>query len=113
MSCALIYELMVYVLYFLSRSELSSLETGLLIEVWDKGMLWDKVIGYYWAPLRLLQATPTELGGKWLPLDMEVVMENGQILATRSPTGHTLFLDYRFELPNNPSECYLQLHFPA
>jgi len=31
------------------------LDTGLLVEVWDKGMLWDKAIGYYWAPLQTLQ----------------------------------------------------------
>ncbi len=36
-------------------SELNSLDTGLLLEVWDKGMLWDRAIGYYWAPLQQLQ----------------------------------------------------------
>lgn len=36
-------------------SEIDDVETGLLIEVWDKGMLWDKAIGYFWAPLQSLQ----------------------------------------------------------
>ena len=36
-------------------SEIDEIETGLLIEVWDKGMLWDKAIGYFWAPLQSLQ----------------------------------------------------------
>lgn len=35
--------------------EIDDVETGLLIEVWDKGMLWDKAIGYFWAPLQSLQ----------------------------------------------------------
>ena len=38
-------------------SELNSLDTGLLLEVWDKGMLWDKAIGYFWAPLQNLQCS--------------------------------------------------------
>lgn len=36
-------------------SEIDDVETGLLIEVWDKGMLWDKAIGYFWTPLQSLQ----------------------------------------------------------
>ena len=33
-------------------SEIDNFDTGLLIEVWDKGMLWDKTIGYFWEPLQ-------------------------------------------------------------
>ena len=40
-----------------------------------------------------------EPGGTWFPLHSEVVMENGQILCTRNPTGHRVLIDYRFELP--------------
>ena len=36
-------------------SEIGVFDTGLIIELWDKGMLWDKVIGYFWAPLHVLQ----------------------------------------------------------
>ena len=35
-------------------SEVSDLDTGLLLEVWEKGMLWDKAIGYYWCPLNTI-----------------------------------------------------------
>ena len=35
--------------------KIDDVETGLLIEVWDKGMLWDKAIGYFWTPLQSLQ----------------------------------------------------------
>ena len=40
---------------FFYFSEIDDVETGLLIEVWDKGMLWDKAIGYFWTPLQSLQ----------------------------------------------------------
>ena len=43
-------------------SEVTDLDTGLLLEVWEKGMLWDKAIGYYWCPLNTIpfskQVTP-------------------------------------------------------
>ena len=37
---------------FIIYSEIDNFDTGLLIEVWDKGMLWDKTIGYFWEPLQ-------------------------------------------------------------
>ena len=33
---------------------MTDLDTGLLLEVWEKGMLWDKAIGYYWCPLNTI-----------------------------------------------------------
>ena len=38
-------------------------------------------------------------GERWIPLDSEVVMENGQISCTKNPTGHSLLIAYRFEMP--------------
>ena len=35
-------------------SEVTDLDTGLLLEVWEKGMLWDRAIGYYWCPLNTI-----------------------------------------------------------
>lgn len=32
-------------------SETNDLNTGLLIEVWSKGMIWDRALGYHWIPL--------------------------------------------------------------
>ena len=32
-------------------------------------------------------------------MDSEVVVESGQIVCTRNPTGHTVLIDYRFEMP--------------
>ena len=41
-----------HVYIFIFYSEIDNFDTGLLIEVWDKGMLWDKTIGYFWEPLQ-------------------------------------------------------------
>ncbi|XP_063913074.1 protein unc-13 homolog A-like [Zophobas morio] len=35
--------------------ETNDLNTGLLIEVWSKGMIWDRAMGYHWLPLQTVQ----------------------------------------------------------
>lgn len=46
---------MIYSVFFLFPfyiySETNCLDTGLLIEVWNKGLIWDKAMGHYWLPL--------------------------------------------------------------
>ena len=37
--------------------------------------------------------------GRWLSLDGELIMKNGEVMGTQSPTGHTVLIDARFELP--------------
>ena len=37
--------------------------------------------------------------GSWWPLDAEVIMEDGRILATKTSTGHAVLVDCRFEFP--------------
>lgn len=37
------------------RSETNRLDTGLLVEAWEKGLIWDKALGYYWLPLTDVQ----------------------------------------------------------
>jgi len=36
---------------FVCCSETNDVNTGLLIEVWNKGMIWDRALGYYYMPL--------------------------------------------------------------
>jgi hypothetical protein len=36
-------------------SETNDVNTGLLIEVWSKGMLWDNALGYHWIPLPVVK----------------------------------------------------------
>ncbi|GFR73855.1 protein unc-13 homolog B-like isoform X12 [Elysia marginata] len=75
------------------------LDTGLIIEVWNKGMLWDKLLGLHWLPLIKVQHSNKEGKGKWLPLDSELVINNGEVVGTRLATEHRILIDARFELP--------------
>ncbi|KAL4227427.1 Protein unc-13 C [Mactra antiquata] len=79
--------------------ETDRLDAGLIIEVWNKGMLWDKLIGLHWLPLRGVHFSNQEGDGKWMSLDSELIMMNGEIKGTRYPTGHSVLIDARFEIP--------------
>lgn len=48
-----------------------------------------------WLSFILLQ----EGTGQWVSLDAELVMRDGEVVATKTPTGDSLLLDCRFELP--------------
>jgi hypothetical protein len=37
--------------------------------------------------------------GKWLPLEADLVMRDGEVVGTKTPTMHAIFIDARFELP--------------
>lgn len=37
--------------------------------------------------------------GDWVSLDAELEMSDGVVTGTRCPTGHSLLIDARFELP--------------
>ncbi|XP_050303683.1 protein unc-13 homolog B isoform X4 [Anthonomus grandis grandis] len=82
--------------------ETSNLNTGLLIEVWSKGMIWDRALGYHWIPLQTVHYTIEEGNGQWLSLDAELVMKDGEVVGTKMATGHSLLVDCRFELPFDP-----------
>ncbi|XP_065944867.1 protein unc-13 homolog B isoform X5 [Magallana gigas] len=85
--------------------ETNCLDTGLIIEIWNKGMLWDKLLGLHWLPLRDIHHSNSEGEGRWLSLDSELIMRNGKVTGTRFPTGHTILLDARFELPYDLPEA--------
>ncbi|XP_052796789.1 protein unc-13 homolog A-like isoform X8 [Mya arenaria] len=79
--------------------ETDRLDAGMIIEVWNKGMLWDKLIGLHWLPLRSVHFSNQEGEGKWMTLDSELIMQNGEIKGTRYPTGHSVLIEARFEIP--------------
>ncbi|XP_025078268.1 protein unc-13 homolog B-like isoform X7 [Pomacea canaliculata] len=83
--------------------ETMRLDTGLIIELWNKGMLWDKLMGLHWLPLTKIhhsnKVRRQEGKGRWLSLDQELVIQNGEIVGTRFPSEHHVLLDARFELP--------------
>ncbi|XP_021922943.1 protein unc-13 homolog B isoform X11 [Zootermopsis nevadensis] len=79
--------------------ETNDVNTGLLIEVWSKGMLWDNALGYHWIPLPHVKYSNEEGTGQWVSLEAELVMRDGEVVGTKNPTGHSLLVDCRFELP--------------
>lgn len=55
-----------------------------------------------------------EGSGQWVSLDAELVMRDGEVVGTKNPTGDSLLIDCRFELPfgKSASSGYLlMLHF--
>uniref|UniRef100_A0A7N8YED4 Unc-13 homolog A (C. elegans) n=1 Tax=Mastacembelus armatus TaxID=205130 RepID=A0A7N8YED4_9TELE len=79
--------------------EINRLDLGLQVEVWNKGLIWDTMVGTLWIPLRNIRQSNEEGPGQWLTLDSNVIMAENEICGTKDPTFHRLLLDTRFELP--------------
>uniref|UniRef100_A0A3Q0QQ17 C2 domain-containing protein n=1 Tax=Amphilophus citrinellus TaxID=61819 RepID=A0A3Q0QQ17_AMPCI len=79
--------------------EINRLDLGLIVEVWNKGLIWDTMVGTAWIPLKSIQQSEEEGSGEWLFLDAEVLMKADEIYGTKNPTPHRVLLDTRFELP--------------
>uniref|UniRef100_A0A3Q3J6G3 Unc-13 homolog Ba (C. elegans) n=1 Tax=Monopterus albus TaxID=43700 RepID=A0A3Q3J6G3_MONAL len=79
--------------------EISHLESGLVVELWNKGLIWDTMIGTALIPLDTIRQSDEEGPGEWTSLDSEVLMREDEICGTTNPTPHQVLLDTRFELP--------------
>ncbi|KAK7945746.1 hypothetical protein WMY93_001474 [Mugilogobius chulae] len=79
--------------------EINRLDLGLTVEVWNKGMIWDTMVGTVWVPLHSIRQSNEEGPGEWLTLDSQVIMADNEICGTKDPTLHLVLLDTRFELP--------------
>ncbi|KAM4720195.1 protein unc-13 homolog B isoform 18-T18 [Anableps anableps] len=79
--------------------EINRLDLGLIVEVWNKGLIWDTMVGTAWIPLQNIQQSEEEGSGEWIFLDAEVLMKADEIYGTKNPTPHRVLLDTRFELP--------------
>lgn len=79
--------------------EINRLDLGLIVEVWNKGLIWDTMVGTAWIPLKSIQQSEEEGSGEWIFLDAEVLMKADEIYGTKNPTPHRVLLDTRFELP--------------
>eukprot|EP00063_Salmo_salar_P012557 XP_013987392.1 PREDICTED: uncharacterized protein LOC106565090 isoform X16 [Salmo salar] len=79
--------------------EINRLDLGLIVEVWNKGLIWDTMLGTAWIPLKSIRQSEEEGSGEWTFLDAEVLMKADEIYGTKNPTPHRLLLDTRFELP--------------
>ncbi|KAM6945230.1 protein unc-13 homolog B [Lycodopsis pacificus] len=79
--------------------EINHLESGLVVELWNKGLIWDTMIGTALISLDTIGQSNEEGPGKWASLDSEVLMREDEICGTSNPTPHQVLLDTRFELP--------------
>ncbi|KAM6985871.1 protein unc-13 homolog B isoform 2-T2 [Aplochiton taeniatus] len=79
--------------------EINRLDLGLIVEVWNKGLIWDTMLGTSWIPLKSIRQSEEEGSGEWTFLDSEVLMKACEICGTKNPTPHRVLLDTRFELP--------------
>ncbi|KAK2823742.1 hypothetical protein Q7C36_020342 [Tachysurus vachellii] len=79
--------------------EINRLDLGLIVEVWNKGLIWDTMLGTAWIPLKSIRHSEEEGPGDWTFLHSEVLMKADEIYGTKNPTPHRVLLDARFELP--------------
>ncbi|XP_055792582.1 protein unc-13 homolog B-like isoform X3 [Salvelinus fontinalis] len=79
--------------------EINCLDLGLIVEVWNKGLIWDTMLGTAWIPLKSIRQSEEEGSGDWTFLDAEVLMKADEIYGTKNSTHHQVLLDSRFELP--------------
>ncbi|XP_034027064.1 protein unc-13 homolog B-like isoform X5 [Thalassophryne amazonica] len=79
--------------------EINNLESGLVVELWNKGLIWDTLIGTALISLETVRQSDQEGPGEWTSLDSEVLMREDEVCGTANPTPHQVLLDTRFELP--------------
>ncbi|XP_028604628.2 protein unc-13 homolog B isoform X4 [Podarcis muralis] len=79
--------------------EISRLDLGLIVEVWNKGLIWDTMVGTAWIELKAIRQSDEEGPGEWSTLEAEVLMKGHEVCGTKNPTPHQILLDTRFELP--------------
>lgn len=88
--------------------ELAAIGYDLIIEVWQKGMLWDSIIGMMYIPLKKVRHSSRDNGpGKWYRLSEDLDWDStaNRVIGTTNPTDHEVMLDIRFELPSELSEA--------
>ncbi|XP_072888780.1 protein unc-13 homolog B [Hemitrygon akajei] len=79
--------------------EINDLGKGLVVEVWDKGLIWDVLLGTVWIPLRTIKHATEEGAGNWWNLNSEVLTNGNEIYGAKNPMSHEILLDTYFELP--------------
>lgn len=47
-----------------AHSEINRLDLGLTVEVWNKGLIWDTMVGTVWIPLRTIRQS-NEVSDRW------------------------------------------------
>ncbi|TPP67071.1 putative unc-13 (Munc13) [Fasciola gigantica] len=81
--------------------EIENLTGGLLLELHSKGLLWNKLLGALWLPLKQIPQLDEKRESKvWSLLNAEVIFQNGVPIGTKTPSKHLLLTSIRFDVPN-------------
>ncbi|EMP38961.1 Protein unc-13 like protein A, partial [Chelonia mydas] len=80
--------------------EISDVEKGFMVELWNKGLIWDKLLGTLWIPLTTVEYATDEGSGAWWILHSEVIKNGNEICGTKTPTRHEILLDVYFAILN-------------
>lgn len=85
----------------LSSSETTTIDTGLVVEIWSKNLLLDRTIGYVYIPLDSIAYNQYDYSSfdQWYNVDSEQITNNGAVCGTKNPTGHMIFLNVHFDTP--------------
>uniref|UniRef100_A0A915MXV0 C2 domain-containing protein n=1 Tax=Meloidogyne javanica TaxID=6303 RepID=A0A915MXV0_MELJA len=70
--------------------ETNRLDQALFLELWNKGVLWDKLLGVCFMRLCDIGYSNSSGCGKWLQVDHEFKTLNGDIVGTLHSTGHSV-----------------------
>lgn len=78
-------------------SETSRLDQEVYIELWSKGIIWDKSLGSVWLPLAEVRRSNEDSTGDWF----DVIREEDKLLMNGTHDSlYSLLIDARFELPS-------------
>ncbi|XP_015728470.1 protein unc-13 homolog A-like isoform X2 [Coturnix japonica] len=84
--------------------EIGAGEKGFTVELWKKGLLWDRILGVLWIPFSSVEHATEEGPGAWWMLHSKVIKNGTEIQGTRTPTSHELLLDIYFAIPFDMNE---------
>ena len=75
---------------YFSETSTEGIQTGLLVEVWSKNIILDRVIGYQFIPLETIPYNQYDYPAtyeQWFNIDNEQIIINGEVQGTKEPTG--------------------------
>lgn len=84
---------------FIKLSEINEVDSGLIIELWNRELTWDTLLGLLWLPLNNIKHLSSfNDDTEWFKLDSELcTTKDGQIKYSKNPTIHRLLVNIRLE----------------